>query len=386
MSRLHELLEQARRTVREVDAGSIDLDAANLGVIDCREPEESRTGVIPGAISVPRGLLEPRIERLVADKRRPVVVYCASGTRSLLAARTLHEMGYADVVSLAGGIEAWKAAGRPLAQFDEEADFDRERYLTQLKLPELGEAGQGRLKRARVLVIGAGGLGSPVALYLAAAGVGTLTLVDNDTVDKSNLQRQILHTTDRVGLPKVDSAYITLRALNPDVKIVRVERRFDLQLAQELVPNHDLVIDGTDNFETRYLVNRVCHRFGKRYVHGSVFQWQGQVAVFGADGPCYECLFPVAPTGEMAPNCAEGGVLGAVTGMVGAAMACEAIKLLCGIEGVLSSGMATFDLKGMDFARLKIDKDPQCVCCSVPGVAAAMDLPRASEATCSLKA
>ncbi|WP_245811757.1 ThiF family adenylyltransferase [Paraburkholderia megapolitana] len=368
--------------VHEVDVATASLDATARVIIDCREPEESRTGVISGALCIPRGLLESKVERLVTDKGQSIVVYCASGIRSLLAAKTMHEMGYRQVVSLAGGIEAWKAAGGQLSQMHEDFQFDRERYLSQLKLPELGEAGQARLKRSRVLIIGAGGLGSPVALYLAAAGVGTLTLVDNDTVDKSNLQRQILHTTDRIGLAKVESAWIALRALNPDVKIDRLQRRFDFALAQRVVPDHDIVIDGTDNFATRYLVNRVCHRFGKRCVHGSVYQWQGQVAVFGGEGPCYECVFPVAPSGEMAPNCAEGGVLGAVTGVVGAAMASEALKLLCGIDGGLIGAMANFDLKSMDFVRLKLERDPHCKCCSMPREAAPMELPGTSVAAC----
>ncbi|PTU64225.1 molybdopterin biosynthesis protein MoeB [Chromobacterium sp. Panama] len=365
MSHLAKLLGQARRTVCEVEADTVNVNSSCV-IIDCREPEESSSGVIPGALCIPRGLLESKVERLVADKGQPIIIYCASGVRSLLAAKTLHEMGYAQVTSLAGGIEAWKASGGTLSHIHEDTQFDRERYLSQLKLPDLGEAGQARLKRARVLIIGAGGLGSPVALYLAAAGVGTLTLVDHDTVDKSNLQRQILHTSDRIGLAKVESAWITLRALNPEVNVGRLQRRFDFSLAQEIVPDHDVVVDGTDNFTTRYLVNHVCHRFNKYCVHGSVYQWQGQVAVFGGEGPCYECVFPEAPDGEMAPNCAEGGVLGAVTGIVGAAMACEVIKLLCGIEGGLTGAMASFDLKGMDFARLKLDRDPRCNCCSMP--------------------
>jgi molybdopterin/thiamine biosynthesis adenylyltransferase/rhodanese-related sulfurtransferase len=369
MSRLQQLLDEARAWVPEVAPMAVQRDHAQVLMLDCRELEEVNSGQIPGALTVARGLLETSAEKLIQDKCQPIVVYCASGTRSLLAGRTLQSLGYENVMSLSGGIASWKAAGLPITAPDARASIDRERYLAQLRLPGIGEEGQRRLAAARVLLVGAGGLGSPVALYLAAAGVGRITLVDPDVVDRSNLQRQILHTTDRVGVQKVESAYIALRALNPNVRIERHACRFTSEMAAELLAQHDVVVDGTDNFEARYLINRACHTHQKACVHGSVYQWQGQVAVFGKDRPCYECVFPVPPTGEMAPNCAEGGVLGAVTGVVGAAMASETVKLLCGVGASGSPGtiVSTFDLKAMEFDRLHVHKDPWCACCGAGG-------------------
>lgn len=365
MNGLQQLLEEARARVPEMEPMAVERERARFLLLDCREPDEISSGQIPGALSLARGLLETSVEKLIQDKRRSVVVYCAGGTRSLLAGRTLQALGYESVVSLSGGIASWKAAGLPIVGPEVRSSIDRERYRAQLRLPDIGEEGQRRLAAARVLVVGAGGLGSPVALYLAAAGVGQLTLVDPDVVDRSNLQRQILHTTDRVGVQKVDSAYVALRALNPDVRIERRACRFTSEVAGELLEQHDVVVDGTDNFEARYLINRACHAHQKACVHGSVYQWQGQVAVFGKGRPCYECVFPVPPTGEMAPNCAEGGVLGAVTGVIGAAMASETIKLLCGIgvSGAPATVVSTFDLKTMEFDRLCVHQDPACACC-----------------------
>lgn len=366
MKQLEVVLDGMRTSIAQIDPHQVDVNDPALVLLDCRDAEEFANAHIAAALSVPRAQLEMRVEDLIPQKQQPVLVYCASGMRSLFAARTLLELGYSRVSSLAGGIQAWKAAGRPVQSVAAAPGLDRERYQSQMRLFDIGEAGQLRLLKARVLVIGAGGLGSPVALYLAAAGVGCIGLVDHDQVDRSNLQRQILHTTDRIGFNKVDSAAMALRALNSDVQVERHARRLDQALAEELFPKYDLIVDGSDNFSTRYLVNRVCHAHGKRSVHGSVFQWQGQVSVFGGAGPCYECLFPAPPEGDLAPNCAEGGVIGAITGVVGASMACEVIKLLCDIPGVLQGKLVCFDLKGGAFDTLEFEKDPDCACCQHP--------------------
>jgi molybdopterin/thiamine biosynthesis adenylyltransferase/rhodanese-related sulfurtransferase len=364
MSTLRALLDCARSAISETDPNAFDefIRRGSL-LLDCREAEETASGYIDGALRLPRGLIEPSIERICPDRSRRIAIYCASGVRSALAAQTLATMGYEQPVSLRGGLEAWKASGRSVVLPVSEG-FDRSRYLSQLKLPEISESGQRQLKAARVLVIGAGGLGSPAALYLGAAGVGQMTIVDNDVVDLSNLQRQILHTTDRIGIAKVDSASMTLRALNPEVRITRVAERLDEGNGDALVSDHDIVVDGTDNLRARYLLNRLCNRHRKPWIHGSVHQWQAQLAVFTPPGPCYECAFPAPPTGDMAPNCAEAGVLGAVTGVVGSFMACEAIKLICCPLNSLASSMVLLDLRHFRMQRLLLESVPGCPCCS----------------------
>ncbi len=363
MKQIEAVIADLRESTPQIAAQDVVLEDAGLRIIDCREQEEFNNGHIAGSLLVPRAQFELRIEDLLPDKQQTVLIYCASGTRSLFAARTMRELGYTKVSSLSGGIAAWKSAGRAVHTAVVQATYDRVRYQSQMRLPEIGEAGQQKLRSARVLLIGAGGLGSPVALYLAAAGVGTLGIIDHDQVDRSNLQRQILHTSERVGLNKVDSAFIALRALNSEVEVLRYAEQLTPNSARRLFPEYDLIVDGSDNFATRYLVNRICHLFGKQCVHGSVFQWQGQVAVFGGAGPCYECLFPTPPSGELAPNCAEGGVIGAITGVVGASMACEVIKQICGMP-TLSGVLASFDLKEGIFETLHFEKDPSCACCS----------------------
>ena len=275
MKQIEWILESLRNNVCHVDPSSVNLEDPKLNILDCRDPEEFHSGYIAGAVNLPRAQLELRVEEVIEDKSHPVLVYCASGTRSLLATRTLTELGYQNVCSLAGGIQGWKAAGRPVlipTTFSTISAFDRKRYQSQMQLPEIGEQGQQRIRAARVLIIGAGGLGSPVALYLTAAGIGTIGIVDHDKVDYSNLQRQILHTSDRVGVSKVDSAFMALRALNSEVHVERYGERLTQESAESLFPRYDLIVDCSDNFTTRYLINRVCHRHKKRCIHGSVFQ------------------------------------------------------------------------------------------------------------------
>jgi rhodanese-related sulfurtransferase len=287
-----ELLKDARSQVPELTAS--DLATQKTVLLDVREKNEIDAGMLPGARHVPRGFLELRIEEVVPDRNADVVLYCAGGTRSLLAARTLREMGYTRVRSLIGGFGAWKDAGLPIEVPARLTDAQRSRYSRHLLIPEVGEAGQAKLLQSKILLIGAGGLGSPAALYLAAAGVGRIGLMDDDVVDESNLQRQILHATDRVGMPKTESAKKTLNGLNPDVKVDEHRMRLNRDNALELFQQYDLILDGSDNFGTRYLVNDACVLLGKPNVHGSIFRFDGQATTFipGGGRPCYRCLFP----------------------------------------------------------------------------------------------
>ncbi len=372
------LMDEARRDVTE---WSIDQVRDHLGngqeqvLLDVREKEEFREGHLAGARSLPRGFLEIRVEELVPDKSIPIIAYCAGGTRSLLAAKQLKDMGYDTVISMAGGYSAWKGAGYPWQQDRVFSPEQLNRYSRHFLLPEVGEAGQAKLLDARVLLIGAGGLGSPTALYLAAAGVGTLGIVDHDVVDMSNLQRQILHTNDRVGMPKVESARETLQALNPDVKIVGHQERLSSDNALRLFGDYDVIVDGCDNFPTRYLVNDACVMLNKPNVHGSIFQFEGQASVFfPGEGPCYRCLFPEPPPPGAAPSCQEAGVLGVLPGLVGCVQALETIKLVLGIGKPLIGRMVYFDTLNMELRVHRLRKDPNCPVCGIrPSITSLID-------------
>jgi adenylyltransferase/sulfurtransferase len=368
MPSFRDLLDQARSQITEVDAATAQAQiAANSpAIIDVREGDEVEQGIIPGATHIPRGFLELRVEDAVPDKDRPVLVYCAGGTRSALAAKSLQDLGYRDVRSLAGGFNAWKDAGGAWAQPASFTPEQRRRYSRHLLIPEIGEAGQQRLLDARVLLIGAGGLGSPAALYLAAAGVGTLGIVDGDDVDDSNLQRQIIHTTDRIGAPKAESARDAIAALNPDVTVEMHPVRLTKENAEALIERYDVVLDGSDNFATRYLVNDVCVLLKKPYSHGSIFRFEGQATTFDPrleSGPCYRCLFPEPPPPELAPSCAEAGVLGVLPGMIGMIQATEVVKLVLGIGEPLTGRLLMYDALGMTFRTLTLSKDPHCPMC-----------------------
>ena len=362
------LIRDLRGQTRELDAAALDAElrasAAVPRVIDVREADEHAQGMIPAAIHIPRGFLEIRIERAVPDRAAPVVLYCASGTRSVLAARSLVELGYTNVRSLAGGFTGWKRAGLPFAQprvlrADQEA-----RYSRHVLIPEVGVAGQLRLLEAKVLCIGAGGLGSPSSMYLAAAGVGRIGVIDDDVVDASNLQRQILHATDRVGTAKVESAEQTLRGLNPDVVVDKHRTRITSDNALELIGGYDVVIDGADNFATRYLVNDAALRLGVPVVHASIFRFEGQITVFpGTGSPCYRCLYPQPPPAEEAPSCAEAGVLGVLPGIMGVLQATEAIKLVLGLGDTLAGRLLCYDALKTRFRELKLRRDPACPTC-----------------------
>ena len=353
------LLRDLRSQIPEVAAGPL-----TGTVIDVREADENSQGAIPGAVFIPRGFLEMRIDSHVADRDAPIVVYCAGGVRSLFAARSLRELGYTNVTSLAGGFTAWKRAGLPWEMPAVLRPDQETRYSRHVLLPEVGVAGQMKLLASKVVCIGAGGLGSPSSMYLAAAGVGTLGMIDDDVVDASNLQRQILHGTDRLGTPKVESAEQTLKNLNPDVRVEKHRARLTSDNAIDLLGRYDVIIDGADNFATRYLVNDCALKLGKPVVHASIFRFEGQLTVFLGNGsPCYRCLYPEPPPPEEAPSCAEGGVLGVLPGTMGVLQATEAVKLLLGLGETLAGRLLVYDALKARFRELKLRRDPKCPTC-----------------------
>nr|MBA3959160.1 molybdopterin-synthase adenylyltransferase MoeB [Chloroflexota bacterium] len=332
---------------------------------------EWEEGHLPGALHISKSYLEQRIEAAVPDRDAPVVLYCAGGIRSLFAAQTLSEMGYTDVVSMIGGFQAWKSEGRPWRTPVVLSQQQKQRYSRHLLIPEVGIEGQARLLDSKVLLIGAGGLGSPAMLYLAAAGVGTLGIVDFDTVDLSNLQRQIVHTTERVGRRKTESAAETIRALNPDVTVVPHEEMLTDENVERLIAGYDVILDGTDTFETRYTLNDAAVRAGIPVVHASVFRFEGQLSVFRPfDGPCYRCLYPTPPPPELAPGCSVAGVLGVVPGVMGMLQATEAIKLLLGIGDSLAGRLLIYDALDGTFQEVRLRRDPACPTCGEAVLAA----------------
>ena len=363
-----DLMADVRKTIKTVTLEEIKrrLDAKQpMVLLDVREKEEVRGGFIPGAISVPRGFLEIQIEQKITDKSAPIVAYCAGGTRSALAAKTLAELGYTNVESANPGFVRWKDLGFPMETPPQLTDAQRDRYSRHLLLPEVGEVGQAKLLASRILLLGAGGLGSPAALYLAAAGVGTIGLVDGDTVDASNLQRQILHATSRVGTFKVDSAEKAITDLNPDVKVVKFKERVDSSNVERIFRDFDVIVDGCDNFPTRYLVNDASVFMKKPVVHGSIFRFDGQVTTFvpGSGGPCYRCLYPEPPPPHLAPSCQEAGVLGILPGLIGVIQATEALKLVLGKGNSLNGRLLTYDSLRMKFGELRLRRDKNCPVC-----------------------
>jgi molybdopterin/thiamine biosynthesis adenylyltransferase/rhodanese-related sulfurtransferase len=334
-------------------------------LVDVREKDEFRAGYIPGATHIARGFLEMQAEQKLPDRKAEIVVYCAGGTRSAFAAKTLAELGYENVISANPGFVRWKDLKYPVELPPQLTDAQRERYSRHILLPEVGEKGQAKLLQSRVLLLGAGGLGSPAALYLAAAGVGTLGLVDADTVDASNLQRQILHATSRVGMLKVDSAEKALTDINPDVKVVKYQERLLSSNVDRIFGDKwDVIIDGCDNFPTRYLVNDASLFHKIPVVHGSIFRFEGQATTFlPFEGPCYRCLYPEPPPAHLAPSCSEAGVLGILCGIVGTLQATEAIKIILGAGETLAGKLVMYDSLGMSFRKLKLRRDKSCPAC-----------------------
>ena len=364
-----EIIRQIKSQVQEVDPAEVSEHLGNgIVLVDVRESEEWDRGHLPGAVHVPRSYLESRIEGAAPDRDARVVLYCASGQRSALAAHTLSELlGYANVASMTGGITLWKDRGYKVEVPAVLTPQQKDRYGRHLLLPEIGAEGQAKLLGAKVLLLGAGGLGSPTALYLAAAGVGTLGIVDDDDVDLSNLQRQVIHTTDRVGTPKVESAARAIAELNPDVDVVQYRRRLDASNIMEIIDGYDVIVDGVDNFPTRYLLNDATVRLGIPVVSASILGFDGQLSVFKPhDGPCYRCLYPVPPPAELAPSCGANGVLGVLPGTMGLLQATEVVKLVTGAGEPLVGRLLLYEALGATFTELKVRRDPECPICSRP--------------------
>src|SRR5437588_5597436 len=362
-----EVLRQIKRRIDEVDPANAREQLSNGAVaLDVREPEEWAAGHVPGARYVPKSYLESRIEGVIPQRDAHVILYCASGNRSAWAARTLIEdLGYEHVESMTGGFTLWKDRGYEVEMPKTLTAEQRERYSRHLLLPEVGAEGQQKLLEAKVLLLGAGGLGSPAALYLAAAGVGTLGIVDDDAVDVSNLQRQVIHSSERIGVPKVDSAEQTIAALNPDVNVVKYPVRLDADNIMEILPGYDIVVDGLDNFPTRYLLNDASVRLPIPVVSAAILGFEGQLSVFKPyDGPCYRCLFPVPPPAELAPSCGANGVLGVLPGTVGLLQATEVIKLVLGEGDPLIGRLLMYDALAATFTEVRVRRDPPCPICS----------------------
>src|SRR6266849_1606398 len=362
-----DFLEEARREIPEVSVEEVEARRKrgdDFILLDVREKDEVRAGYIDGAVTIPRGFLEFQVAGQVPNTDKDVVVYCAGGARSLLAAKVLRSMGYERVASMAGGITRWKDAGYPVVRDRQLSAEQLERYSRHFLLSQIGEKGQGKLLDAKVLLVGAGGLGSPSGLYLAAAGIGTLGIVDADVVDLSNLQRQILHNTERVGVPKAESAKQTINSLNPDVQVRIYNERLTVDNVMDIFRDYDIIVDGCDNFPTRYLVNDAAFFAGKPGVHGSIFQFEGQASVFKPHaGPCYRCLFPTPPPPGMVPSCSEVGVLGVLPGVIGVIQATETIKLIIGQGEPLVGRLVMYDALAMRFREIRIRRDPDCPLC-----------------------
>ena len=367
-----DLLREARASIREVTPQEVNaLPADGAAVIDVREASEWEQGHLPGAVHISKSYVEQQIEAAVPDRDAPVVLYCAGGIRSLFAAQTLEGMGYTNVSSMSGGFQSWKGAGLPWEAPTILSAEQKQRYSRHLLIPEVGSAGQTRLLDSKVLLIGAGGLGSPASLYLAAAGVGTLGLVDFDVVDLSNLQRQIVHTSDGVGERKVESARKTINALNPDVTVIAHEEMLVAENVERIIKGYDVILDGTDTFETRYILNDAAVAAGIPVVHASVFRFEGQLTTFiPYEGPCYRCLYPTPPPPELAPGCSVAGVLGVVPGIMGMLQANEVLKVLLGLGETLSGRLLLFDALETTFTELKLRRDPNCPVCSTEAVEA----------------
>jgi molybdopterin/thiamine biosynthesis adenylyltransferase/rhodanese-related sulfurtransferase len=366
-----DLIRQIRSQIREVDPGEVHELISNghngYVLVDVREQHEYEQSHLPGAVHVPRGHLESRIEGAAPDKDTRVITYCASGQRSALAANTmLKELGYENVESMNGGITLWKDRGFEVEVPKSLSPEQRERYSRHLLIPEIGLEGQQKLLDAKVLLLGAGGLGSPAALYLAAAGVGTLGIVDNDTVDLSNLQRQVAHSNDRIGIPKVDSAEIAIKEINPDVNVVKYQTRLDASNIMEIIEGYDVIVDGVDNFPTRYLLNDASVRLDIPVVSASILGFDGQLSVFAPhEGPCYRCLYPTPPPAELAPSCGANGVLGVLPGTMGLLQSTEVVKLIVGSGEPLIGRLLLYDALAASFTELKVRRDPDCPICSV---------------------
>jgi sulfur-carrier protein adenylyltransferase/sulfurtransferase len=386
MSDFKEILRQAKSQIREITVHDVQ-DKFNpengFALLDVREDDEWQQGHLDKAVFLPRGFLEVKADKVLADKSQPIVVYCAGGVRSALAAKTLQDLGYTDVYSMRGGFNEWKNNGMPFVTPEKVGKDQMARYSRHLRIPEVGEQGQLKLLKSRVLLVGAGGLGSPAGVYLAASGVGTIGLVDYDVVDESNLQRQILHWTSSVGTPKVDSARRTLFEVNPNVKVRTYNVHLDASNVLDIFSDYDVIVSGSDNFTTAYMVNDAAVMLKKPVAYGSIFRFEGQASTFiPYEGPCFRCLYATATPPEMAPSCDEAGVLGVLPGVIGLIQATEAIKLLLSLGTTLSGRLLTYDALEMTFKQFKIRRDPACSAC---GPNAHIDLASIPEFVCAVQ-
>lgn len=363
----NDLLADVKQEINEISPQEVHDKLGkprNFTLLDVREKDEWDGGHIDGALFLPRGFLEVKIENMLQDKEQPVIVYCAGGIRSAFAAKSLAQLGYRNVYSMAGGVRDWKDNGFQMVVPETVQKDQMTRYSRHLIIPEVGEEGQLKLFKSKVLIVGAGGLGSPTALYLAASGVGTLGLIDDDVVDESNLQRQILHWTSSIGTPKTDSARRTLFEVNPDVKVNTYNLRLNASNVEEIFTEYDVIISGSDNFATAYLVNDAAVLLNKPVAYGSIFRFDGQVSTFVPyESPCYRCLYPVATPPELAPSCAEAGVLGVLPGTIGMIQATETIKLLLNLGDLLTGRLMVYDALGQTFREFKVQRDPKCQTC-----------------------
>lgn len=386
MSDFRQILSQAKQQIKEVSPQEVrdKLNPANgFTLLDVREGDEWEQGHLDKAVFLPRGFLEQKADKMLPNKQQPIVVYCAGGVRSALATKTLQDLGYTNVVSMAGGYGQWKANGYSIVVPQKIGKDQMARYSRHLLIPEVGEEGQLKLLRSKVLLVGAGGLGSPAGVYLAASGVGTIGLVDNDVVDDSNLQRQILHWTSSVGMPKVDSARRTLFEVNPDVKVRTHNLRLDASNVLDILGQYDVIISGSDNFTTAYMVNDAAVMLKKPVAYGSIFRFDGQASTFiPYEGPCYRCIFANAAPPELAPSCDEAGVLGVLPGIIGLIQATETIKVLLNIGTPLVGRLLVYDALEMSFRQLKVRRDPNCTTC---GPNAHIDLAAIPEFVCALQ-
>jgi adenylyltransferase/sulfurtransferase len=387
MADFREMLSEAKKQIREVSVHDVrdKLNPENgFTLLDVREKDEWDQGHLNNAIFLPRGFLEVKADKVLTDREQPIVVYCAGGVRSALAAKSLQDLGYKNVVSMAGGFAAWKENGLPFTVPEKIGKDRMARYSRHLRVPEVGEQGQLRLLKSRVLLVGAGGLGSPAGVYLAASGVGTIGLIDNDIVDESNLQRQILHWTSSIGVPKVDSARRTLFEVNPDVKVRTYNLRLDASNVLDIFNDYDAIVSGSDNFSTAYLVNDAAVMLKKPVAYGSIFRFDGQASTFVPyDGPCFRCLYPEATPPELAPSCDEAGVLGVLPGVIGLIQATEVVKLLLDVGTTLSGRLLIYDALEMSFRQVKFRRDPECAAC---GKNAHIDLESIPEFVCAVPA
>jgi sulfur-carrier protein adenylyltransferase/sulfurtransferase len=386
MSDFKEILRQAKSQIREITVHDVQ-DKFNpengFTLLDVREDDEWQQGHLDKAVFLPRGFLEVKADKVLADKSQAIVVYCAGGVRSALATKTLQDLGYTDVYSMRGGFNEWKNNGMPFVTPEKVGKDQMARYSRHLRIPEVGEQGQLKLLKSRVLLVGAGGLGSPAGVYLAASGVGTIGLVDYDVVDESNLQRQILHWTSSVGTPKVDSARRTLFEVNPNVKVRTYNVHLDASNVLDIFSDYDVIVSGSDNFTTAYMVNDAAVMLKKPVAYGSIFRFEGQASTFiPYEGPCFRCLYATATPPEMAPSCDEAGVLGVLPGVIGLIQATEAIKLLLSLGTTLSGRLLTYDALEMTFKQFKIRRDPACSAC---GPNAHIDLASIPEFVCAVQ-